>query len=236
MSVRFVEFDARSCRSLFRQYCDLKYEVFVAEKRWKLPLVAKKNSVKTDNYDRHAMFFGATTGGQLIAVVRTLRLDRGFPRRRNFRRHLRKIFSSAPPSKGVVISALCVRQDFRGRTFRSNNGANITIAKHLLRLAIRHAERGGVRLFCATVNYGRSKSLFTRLGFCRIDDPVRVAGTSRLCANVILLLGDRDRLRRARSLLLQFAHRPSPAEDDLIAYVAEQERELSRRKARRSLT
>ena len=177
--------------------------------------------IKVDAYDPISSFaLLSTASGQPFAIVRATALNRGFPYRELFERHLAQPAFADHLDRLCSINALAVLPDYRRRVFReSAHGWQGSAGQLLLLGILQHMARAGLAGAILTTGYPAASRLCRRVGFEVIDRPVGSAQTREPLQNMALLFDAPAYLACQRACgVVSEAQRPDPGRDALARY------------------
>ena len=98
--INVVKVDGDRGAQSFEDYLTLKYRVFVEEQGWSLPSDTKSLKVQEDPYDKVSEQYVAYDETDCaIGTIRVTPLDRAFPYKEYFEKHLKPGALACEPSK-----------------------------------------------------------------------------------------------------------------------------------------
>jgi GNAT superfamily N-acetyltransferase len=217
MAVAVSFFDDTSLPD-FRDYREVKHDVFVREQGWRLPLEADALIVAPDPTDHHSMFVIARAGGRAIGIARATMICDAFPHAEFFAEHMARPELQAVRLAVATVNSVAVRPAFRGKAVQVDQYARtMTAGKALMVELTRRLDHAGAEVVLLTTSPGVAAVFFDHLGYYLIDPPFH--GLDRTLINMAMCVHDADHFRAIGSPVAELdSQGPSEAERRCIAY------------------
>jgi hypothetical protein len=198
-------FPGRGSRERRRAFNRLKFSVFGGEQGWRLPVEQDGITAADDGFDGESIFVRASERGRLVGGVRVTSAKDGFPREKLFSRVLEWPCLVAVRAHLFTMNALMVTPNRRGRLFSfGGNLPSMTIGCRLACQALKLiADNGGWVVLLSATDFG-SLTLFSRLGFSRLEAPVQHAGFPAPVVTMGFDLTERARIAQRGGVLRHY--------------------------------
>jgi GNAT superfamily N-acetyltransferase len=217
-----VSFFDDTSASEFRDYREVKHDVFVLEQGWQLPLEPDGQRVAPDSFDPHSMFVIARAEARAIGIARATMIRDAFPHAEFFAEHMAWPELHAVRSAVATVNSVAVLPQFRGKAVRVGNHARaMTVGKALMTELTRRLDAAGATVALLTTSPGIAAVFFDHLGYYLIDPPFQTL--DRNLINMGLCVHDTRHFHEIDSPLasLEYAKGASEAERYCIAYFRE---------------
>lgn len=203
----------------FRDYREIKHDVFVLEQGWQLPLEPDAARVAPDPFDPHSMFVIARADGKAIGIARATMICDAFPHAEFFTDLMARPELQAVRVAIATVNAVAVLPEFRGRAVRIDGRPHsMTAAKALMVELTKRLREADAEVVLLTTSPGLAAVFFDHLGYYLISPPFESSG--RTLINMGLCVHDADHFHEIGSPLahLDDGEGASDAERRCIAY------------------
>ena len=221
MAISVSFFDDTSAAE-FRDYREIKHDVFVLEQGWQLPLDGDAQIVAPDAFDPHSMFVLASAGGKAIGIARATMICDAFPHAEFFTGLMARPELQTVRAAVATVNAVAVLPAFRGKAMQIHGrGRTMTAGKALMTELTKRLDHAGAEVSLLTTSPGVAAVFFDHLGYYLIDPPFQSGG--RALINMGLGVHDIGHFCEIGSPLAEVTYPEvaSDAEQRCIAYFRE---------------